>query len=80
MAGAPGRLRLRRAQVIRTALFAHHAETAAPIRVRDHREHFFGAHSTPRHVREDLIFFVRESSHHFGVILDACFEVAREET
>ena len=79
MAGALGRLRLRRAQVIRTALFARDAETAAPIRVRDHREHFFGAHSAPRHVRQDLIFFVCESGHHFGVIFDACFEVAREE-
>ena len=80
MAGALGRLRLSRAQVIRTALFVHDAETAVPIRVRDHREHLLGVHTAPCHVREDLIFFVRESSHHFGVILDACFEVAREET
>ena len=79
MAGALGRLRLSRAQVIRTALFVHDAETAVPIRVRDRREHFFGVHSAPRRVREDLIFFVCESGHHFGVIFDACFEVARKE-
>ena len=79
MAGALGRLRLCRAQVIRTALFVDHAETAAPVRIRDHREHFFGVHSTPCHVREDLVFFVCESGHHLGVIFNACFEVARKE-